>query len=249
MVPLVVAGIGAGISGLASLAKGIFGASQASKASKALKKMKSPTYNRPEEYQDLMDLYRQQAGMSQLPGQQAYESRMGAGVAESVSDLQKSASSSATAQSSLVDIYGKKQDAIRDLAVQFAEYKTARQRDLAKGLEQGADYSDKEFEVNKWLPYQTKMNELTGQRQAGAANLWGGIEGMASAGMNLMGTASYLNVLEGMRPQYGSGVPAPTGGYTGGYMAPLQQSPFTTKFATPPLPFDPRKLDINKATV
>jgi len=165
--------------------------------------MKSPTYNRPEEYGDLMDLYRQQAGMSQLPGQQAYESRMGAGVAESVSDLQKSASSSATAQSSLVDIYGKKQDAIRDLAVQFAEYKTARQRDLAKGLEQGADYSDKEFEVNKWIPYQTRMNELTGQRQAGMNNLFGGIEGMASAGMNLLGTKAGLDALKGLNPAGG----------------------------------------------
>jgi hypothetical protein len=47
------------------------------------------------------------------------------------------------------------------------------------------------------------MNELTGQRQAGMNNLFGGIEGMASAGMNLLGTKAGLDALKGLNPAGG----------------------------------------------
>lgn len=222
-IPLLL-GIGAGITGAASLAKGITGAVQSSRAAKGLRNIQAPTYQRPQEANELIDLYRQQAAVSQMPGQEGYESRMGAGVAGSVADIQRTASSSAAALGAITDIHGRKQDAIRDLAVQFAEYKTARQRDLAQGLQQGAQYSDREFEMNKWMPYQVRMNELTSQKQAGAANLWGGIEGMGSAFMNLAGTQSYMDVLKGMQPQYGGG----TGGVTQMAAPNLgAQSPFT----------------------
>ena len=123
---------------------------------------------------------------------------MDAGVASSVGAAERVAPSSVSALGAVTDVYGKKQDAIRDLAITFAGYKADRQGELGGALKTSADYTDKEFEMNKWIPYQTKMNELTSQKQEGFANLFGGLEGMASTATNLIGTQSYLDVLKGL---------------------------------------------------
>jgi hypothetical protein len=187
------------ISGGINLAKGIFGGIQAARATKELKKLKAPTYERPEEIGDLVKLYQERANISQLPGQEAMESRMDANTASSIGAAERVAPSSVAALGAVTDIYGKKQDAIRDLAVTFANYKAQRQGELGGALQTAAGYSDKEFEMNKWLPYQVKMNELMSQKQAGIENLFGGAEGIGATANNLMGTQSYLDIINALQ--------------------------------------------------
>lgn len=184
--------ISAGISAFGGLAKGIVGAVQLGRA----KRPKAPTYTRADETNELVDLYRKRAAATQLPGQEAIESGLGATVAQGVSDVQNTASSSVSALGAITDLYGRKQQAVRDLGIQFAEFKAARQGELGDALKTGAAASDKEFEINKWLPYQTKMNEYTSQKQAGAANLFGGFEGIGTAFNNMAGTQGYLDILK-----------------------------------------------------
>lgn len=191
--------LSAGISTAMGFTKGIIGAVQLGKANKALKKMKRPTYTRPTEANELLDLYRQRAAATQLPGQEAIESGLGATVAQGVSDVQNTASSSVSALGAITDLYGRKQQAVRDLGIQFAEYKAAREGELGGALGQSAAYTDKEWEMNKLRPYEIRMNELTGQRQAGATNLFGGLEGMGSAFMNMAGTQSHLDILKQLK--------------------------------------------------
>ena len=186
------------ISGGLSAAKGIFGAVQSARASKGLRNIQRPEYERPQEAGEMLDMFRQRASISQMPGQEGMESRMGAGVAQGVQDIQRTASSSVAAMGAITGLHGRRQDAIRDLGVQFAEYKSARQAELGQALGRAAEYSDKEFAMNKWQPYQVRMNELTSQKQAGAANMWGGMEGMGAAFSNLQGTQSYLDILKQM---------------------------------------------------
>jgi hypothetical protein len=198
--------ISAGFSAGMGLTKGIIGAVQLSRVNKALKGMKAPTYTRPDEVNELVDLYRQRAAATQLPGQEAIESGLGATVAQGVSDVQRSASSSVSALGAITDLYGKKQSAIRDLGIQFAEFKAARQGELAGALGKSADYSDTEWEMNKLRPYEVKMNELTSQKQAGAANLFGGGQEIGMAFNNLMGTQNYTDILKRLQGEgQGSG--------------------------------------------
>jgi hypothetical protein len=143
-----------------------------------------------------------------------------------VGQAQRSASSSVAALGVVTDLYGRKQQAIRDLGIQFAEYKAARQSELGGALGQAAQYSDREFEMNKWMPYQVRMNELMSQKQAGAANLFGGAEGMGMAFNNLAGTQSYLDVLKQLNP-YGQGRNS-TPQTNSSPMQPLQQPPKPT---------------------
>lgn len=192
MDPLTIAGL---ITGGVNAVKSLFGGKQLSDSQKALRKLKRPTYTRPQESNELLDLYRKRSAATQLPGQEAIESGLGATVAQGVSDVQNTASSSVSALGAITDLYGRKQQAVRDLGIQFAEYKAQRQGELGNALGQAAQYTDKEWEMNKLRPYEVRMNELMGNRQAGATNLFGGLEGMGAAWMNTAGTKAYLDIL------------------------------------------------------
>ena len=67
------------------------------------------------------------------------------------------------------------------------------------------------------------MNELQGQKQAGASNLWSGISGMASTAMDYAGTSYFNNTMAGM---YGNQAPK---GYSYGDNGKLTQ---TNKYGT-----------------
>ena len=178
--------ISAGISG----AKAIFGGIQGLSANKKIKDLRKnrPTYTRPKEVDEMLDVYRRSANRSQLPGQDLMENKLGQATARGVRQVGKYASSSAGALGAVTDIYGKEQDAIRDLGIQFAQYKDAAERQYAAGLGQSAQYSDREFELNKMRPWGTRMNELQSNKQAGADNFWGGVSGLASTALDFAGT-------------------------------------------------------------
>ena len=196
--------IGALVSGGVSLVKGIFGGAQGLSANKKINNLRSnrPTYTRPDEVNQMMDVYRKAAGRSQLPGQDLMEEKLGRSTAAGVRQVGKYASSSSSALGAITDIYGKEQDAIRDLGIQFASYKDAAERQLAVGYGQAAQYSDREFEINKMRPWETRMNELQSQKQAGAENFWGGVTGAASTALDFAGTKYFSDTMAGM---YGAG--------------------------------------------
>ena len=201
--PLPALALAAIIGGAASVAtntaKGIFGGIQARKAKKGMEKMwkNRPTYERPQEAREMLDLYRQQAARTELPGQGLIEDKLGARTAAGARQVQKTASSSASALGAITDIYGREQDAVRDLGIEFAKYKSAQEAQLAQGLGQAAQYSDQEFQYNKQQPWDIKMNEFTSQRQAGAENMWSGISGIASTAADFAGTAYYGQMMGG----------------------------------------------------
>jgi hypothetical protein len=188
--------ISAGVSG----AKAIFGGVQGLSANKKIKEQRAnrPVYTRPNEVGQMMDIYRKQAGRSELPGQGLMEEKLGRSTAAGVRQVGKFASSSAGALGAITDIYGKEQDAIRDLGIQFAQYKDAAERQLASGYGQSAQYSDREFEINKMRPWETRMNELQSNKQAGAENFWGGVSGVASTALDFAGTKYYGDTLKSL---------------------------------------------------
>jgi hypothetical protein len=191
--------IGSAVKGAVGLAKGIFGASQASKARKEQKSLwdNRPTYERPEEVNEMLDLYRQSAARTQLPGQDLMEEKIGSATAFGARSAERFAPSSTAALGAVTDLYGREQNAVRDLGIQFAQYKAAQEAQLARGLQVGAQYSDQEFQYNKQQPWDIRMNEASSQRQAGAANFWEGLQGVGSAAMDFVGTKYAANAFGG----------------------------------------------------
>jgi hypothetical protein len=187
--------IGSAVAGGAGTVKAFLGLAQRRKASKELESLRSnrPVYTRPEEINDMMTMYQQQAGISQMPGEENMMSRMDASVASSIGAANRAASSSVGALGAVTNVYGQKMNAIRDLATTFAEYKAQRQRELAGAQQVAAGYSDQEWYQNKSLPWQTRMNELTSDRQVGTDAMWGGIQDIVASGMSLAGSTYQSN--------------------------------------------------------
>ena len=145
------------------------------------------------------NLYRQMAASVEMPGQKQFESKLGETYAEGVQSAQQGAISSLGAQQSAVDLAGKKMEAIRDLAGTFAEYKERRKEALGQWNQQSTELEQQRFQVNQYEPWGIKMNEATGQKQAGFGAAGQGIDqGLGMLG-NLAGTNAYMKILQEMQ--------------------------------------------------
>ena len=182
--------VGAAVAGVANTVKGVWGLVQRNKAQSQINRLNEsrPVYEN-QSIKDMMALYQQNANISQLPGQQNMESRMNANTASSISQAAQYAPSSAAMLGAITNVYGKKQEAIRDLATTFAQYKAQRQQELAGAYQVAAQDEAQAWNINKWVPWQTKMNEAVSMRQAGMDALWGGMEGIAASGFALAGSS------------------------------------------------------------
>ena len=185
MDPLSIALLAAGGKALIGGIKSIAGGIQKRKAQRELDK-ETPKYSRPAEYDKLLSIFQQQAGLGQLPGQDQIEAKLSANTARGARAISKYASSPVAAVASVSGLYGREQGAIRDLGIQFAEFRNRAQGQLANAYKIGADYSDKEFSYNQWYPDQMRRNMAAQKWNAGRQNLWGGIDMMAGAGVDAL---------------------------------------------------------------
>jgi ABC-type multidrug transport system permease subunit len=187
--------------GALGLGKGIFGLFQAAKASRQLRNLEQPMYSTPESLTQMGNLARQMASSTELPGQRQYEDKLGQTQSEGVYNAMKFAKDSAAGQATAERLAQTKMQAIQDLGGMFAEYKYKNQQGLMNVMGQEAEDQRTKFQVNQYQPYMIKMNELTGQRQAGIDNLFGGVDSALSSAANFAGTNEYLNVLKSMQPK------------------------------------------------
>ena len=202
---LAAAGIGAGIQGLMGLGRGIVGGIQSARANKALKNFKFPEYTMPSELENMLSMYQQRAAANELPGQSLMENKLGAQTAFGQRAAEKYAGTSGQALGAVTGLYGQQMNAVRDLGIKFADFKAQRENELGRAQQIMAQAQDKQWEINEWLPSQYKYNELQSQKQAGASNLWGGLQDIASAGMNFMGAKAQMDGMQGMNPWANAG--------------------------------------------
>lgn len=190
MAPLLAAAI---VSGGISLTKAVVGAFQKNRANKKIKNLlANPVkYKRPEEYAQELTLRKQQAEQTRLPGQGYMEQNIGQSVSQALSASEKGAISSNVYQSSVGNILNKELDAYNNLGIQAAQFQQGNKEAYMGTLQRGAGYSDAEYQENVLTPYERKLNMSFSDRQAGSANLWGGLEGAASAFSDYAGTKYY----------------------------------------------------------
>lgn len=182
--------VAAGVKGLVGLGKSISGAVQKNKANKELKK-EFPKYTRPEEYNKLLSIYQSQAGMGQLPGQEGYEAALSTRTARGARAVGKYADSPVAAVAATMGLYGREQQAIRDLGLQFADFKTRAQQQLAGAYQVGMQEAGKEFSYNQWYPAQVAKNIAAQRYNAGQQNLWGGLDQFAGAAVDIIGSGAF----------------------------------------------------------
>jgi hypothetical protein len=162
--------------------------------------------------ENMLSMYQQRANAQELPGQSLIENKLGAQTAYGQRNAEKYGATAGQALGATTGLYGQQINAVRDLGIKFADFKAQRQNELGSAQQIMAQAKDKQWEINQWLPSQYRYNELQSQKQAGASNLWGGMQDVGSAGMNYMGAMNQYNTMQSMFPQYGGA--AQGAGYT-----------------------------------
>jgi len=233
MDPLTISLLAAGGKALIGGIKSIAGGVQKRRAQRELDK-DTPRYSRPEEYEKLLGIFQQQAGLSELPGQAGIEAKLSSITARGNRAISKYANSSVAAVAASAGLYGKEMGAVRDLGIQFAEFRNRAQNQLAGAYRMGADYSDKEFSYNEFFPDQMRRNMAAGKWNAGQQNLWGGIDMMAGAGVDALtaglgGQDGGQDGGQAMAPA-AVGSPSPTDAYD--YYNPKLAGQFVPAFGT-----------------
>jgi hypothetical protein len=189
------------IGGGLNLAKGLVGMVQTSRANKGINRLlANPVkYKRPEEYAQELNMRKAMAAQGQMPGQAYAEQNIGAAASQARQASQEGAISSNVYQSQVGDIFSKQASAFQDLAAQSEQWQSQQKENLMNTLGKGAQYSDTEWQENQLRPWEMQMNQYQSQKQSGGANLWGGMEGMASGLASFAGTKYMQDILKGLQ--------------------------------------------------
>lgn len=174
--PIGATALSIGIPALFNLGKSLFGAGQLANN----RRPSRPQYEIPSAVRSYLTRRNVMANQD-MPGRDLIEDRIGANVANTIGDVNRAASSSGAALGAITNVNQRAQEAISDLGIQSAQYRQQQMDKAAEAQRYMADYQEKEWEYNKNLPYQRAMNEYTQKKQAGNANLWGGLEGIGSS--------------------------------------------------------------------
>jgi len=230
--PLVVAAIIAAAAQTGSfIYKGVKGR-KAKKEAEALKaggvdqwkeSMGFTDYAKPEAYGEYKDYQKTLLGLSgrqEMPGYSQQKQDINAATANTLSSAQNLQGSDSAAV-----LLGAGQDrlrALRGLGIQASQY-GQNQQNMARGaygqaIAQGAQYEDKAFDYNKWIPQQQFANTFMAERNMGNQMQMGAVDQMAGAatqGANMYAQQAWYN---NMQPQQ-------DGGNQGGGMNPAWQGP------------------------
>jgi hypothetical protein len=122
--------------------------------------------------------------------------QIGESTAKANTYLERGAMGSNQYMSGVLQGQDKELDAIRNLGIMSAQWRTQQKQNLA--TEQGVmgGLQDQAWDYNVNQPWQIKANMANEQRQAGSQNLFGGLEGIGSSIMNYAGTKAYLDALK-----------------------------------------------------
>jgi hypothetical protein len=184
-----------------NLAKGLVGMVQTARANKNLKRlMANPiTYKRPEEYAQELGMRKEAATQQEMPGQKYAEQNIGSAASQARTAAEQGAISSNVYQSQVGNIFDKQASALQDLSMQSAQWQQQQKEALMGTMQRGAQYSDTEWQENKLRPYELALNQAQSQKQSGASNLWGGMEGLVTGLSSFAGTDYYKKILESLQ--------------------------------------------------
>jgi hypothetical protein len=136
-----------------------------------LKDAERPLYERPAESTEALNIGRDLAGQTRLPGQSTMEERLGTTTAMGVRDMIGGADSSSAILGNLAKLYEQEQTGFQNLGMASATNRLMNQRSFQDLLMQNAAFSDKEWMLNFYDPYQEQMRAARALRQTSKDHL------------------------------------------------------------------------------
>ncbi len=155
---------------------------------KRLLKTERPTYTRPNEVNQALNLTERNY-LNGMPGSDLAESRIGTSAAAAFDASSAGASSSGDVLDAATKINYNTNNALLDLGVQEQQFKQNALGGYVNQLGNSAGYADKEFSYNIDQPYQNKIAAGNALVSAGGQNKFAGVDDFAGAAAS---AASFL---------------------------------------------------------
>ena len=203
--------IGGAVKGLTSLGKTFYGNRQRKQGLARQKEAQSmwadrPDMEVPESVNEMIQKYREMAGMDRLPGQDIMEGNIQSQTATGI-DAIKSMQSGAGGLGAVTQMVAGQQDQFSNMGMNLAQMVQQNQGLLAQGLGRKGEWEQKAWEWNKAQPWQQRYGEAYGEGQAeegaGIQNIWSGISGMGNAVSDtLIGKAGGKDFLDALASNY-----------------------------------------------
>jgi hypothetical protein len=206
---------GTAVKGISSLVKGIKGRKdQKSGEAEMNKALANIKYSRPDEYNQIMGILKQRTGGINTRREMA-EGAVRRSTSSGIAGIRQLADSPVAALGAYGGMKEREQNAIADLQLQFEGMRDEAMLGEVKGLQMGADYSDKEQYYNDMYKNMVKANLGASKMEAGRNMAWQGFEGIGAAALDFAGTK-----------------------FLSGQMNPSLTIPETTGTSTDPVPED-----------
>ena len=188
---------GALISGALGVGKAIFGGAQAARGRKEMKNLLAnrPQYNIPEAYQKALGIAQQRAA-GEMPGMGLYEQQIAESTARSYTAAERGAISSNVYQGSVLSAQDRELQALQNLALMGANYKTQASQQLEAAQNRMGQVQDTQWEMNQLRPWGIQANIAQSKIQAGGQNLYSGLGDISQSVMNFVGTKYYSDIMK-----------------------------------------------------
>ena len=176
---------GGAISGIGALAQMIMGAKQKHEGEAQKKALVRPVYERPDEAKEIGRLTALRYMNPEFAGQRQMEENVGVSTANAI-EAAKDFGSSADIYKAQIN----ENNAMEDIGVKAAQQKLQSEAQRIQALEMMADYSDKEFDTNQYIPFQENRQEALANINAGKQNINTGLQTLSSIGSSAAGAGS-----------------------------------------------------------
>ena len=130
----------------------------------------------------------QNLAAGEMPGMQRYEDLIGETTARAMTGAERGSISSNVYMGAVQSAQDKELQALQNLAMMGAKYKTEAMQNLAGAQTQMGQLQDQAFEYNVNVPWNIRATMAQEKIQAGGQNLFGGLGDISSTVQNFVGT-------------------------------------------------------------
>lgn len=182
-----------------------------------LKEPKSPIKTVSPKIGQMIDIYRQQASQSEMPGQNVLEQKLKGTTSAGIRSIENVSGGGGTSAQAIANLYAGQASMLNDLTASAAKWRASNKAAYAGALEKGAAEEDVAWKYNKWAPYQRSIEKYDAAMATANKNISAGIGNIVGSA-NMMGTS---------QPTYGQTYGSPAAGMANvnPIQSPLLQKP------------------------
>jgi hypothetical protein len=183
-----IGGIAGSVLGNATMLYGYYSAKRDKKDIDAIEKSR-PWYTRPGEENQYLELSKNNAYSTQIPGQKQAEQNIQQSTQGAMNNIQNMSDNPTSSLAAINELYRKEVGAFNNLSTQQSQYYQANQDRLARALQENAKYKDQEWEYNVNMPWQRKYQNKINQYVSDRNLMQQGISTWANAASNFSGSS------------------------------------------------------------